>query len=71
MQTDLLEVVPSGTTKFVLKSSDEVWNFECQTTTDRDSWVHTITAKAAEAKEGVEAITSSEGYKTTLEKLSK
>ncbi|RPB28263.1 hypothetical protein L211DRAFT_833239 [Terfezia boudieri ATCC MYA-4762] len=68
---DVVDVTPSGTNKFALKLTNDVWNFGAQTTADRDSWVHTIKAKVSEAKEDVEAITSSEGYKATLEKFSK
>lgn len=48
-----------------------MWNFEAVTTEDRDNWVHTIKSKLAEAKEGVEAITSSEGYTAALDKFRK
>ncbi|KAF8418022.1 Pleckstrin homology domain-containing protein [Tirmania nivea] len=68
---DVVDVTSSGTNKFALKLTNDVWNFGSHTTADRDSWVHTIKAKAAEAKENFEAITSSEGYKATLEKFSK
>ncbi|KAF8440129.1 Pleckstrin homology domain-containing protein [Terfezia claveryi] len=67
---DVVDVTPSGANKFALKLTNDVWNFGAQTTADRDSWVQTIKARVSEAKEVVEAITSSDGYKATLEKFS-
>lgn len=49
--------------------TNEVLDFIALSTANRDSWVHTIKLKAAEAKEHVETITSSEGYKVALEKF--
>lgn len=68
---DVVDVTSSGTNKFALKLTNDVWNFESKTHAERNSWVHTIKAKVTEAKESVEAITSSDGYKATLEKFSK
>lgn len=69
--SDVVEVTSHGTTKFALKLSHDVWNFEALNTLDRDSWVHTIKGKIVEAKDGAEAVTSSEGYKGILERFNK
>ncbi|KAF8474690.1 Pleckstrin homology domain-containing protein [Kalaharituber pfeilii] len=68
---DVVDVTASGNNKFALKLQNDVWNFEAAAPADRDSWVDTIKGKVTEAKEGVETITSSEGYKSTLDKFSK
>lgn len=66
---DVVDVTTSGISKFALKLSHDVWNFEAHNAVERDSWVHSIKAKVEEAKEGAETITTSEGYKAALEKL--
>lgn len=45
--------------------------FQAATAKERDSWLATLRAKIEEAKAQKEAITSSEGFKTELEKLRK
>lgn len=68
---DVVEVTSTVTNKFALKLTSESWNFESLSAADRDSWVHTLKAKVSEAKEGAEAVTSSEGYQQALSKFSK
>lgn len=67
-QSDVSDVTTASNNKFMLKVGSDVLQFE-SVPVDRDSWVATIKTKVAEAKEAVESITSSEGYKATLEKL--
>lgn len=69
--SDVVDVTTSGTSKFGLKLSHEVWSFEASNTADRDGWVHAIKAKVAEAKDGAEAVINSEGYKAILERFNK
>lgn len=70
-KADVVDVSSAGTSRFSLKMTNEVLDFIALSTADRDSWVHSINLKVAEAKECVESITTSEGYKAALEKFSK
>jgi hypothetical protein len=67
---DVTEVTESGANKFVLKMSSGDLHFEALAA-ERDSWVFTIKAKIAEAKATVDEVLESEGYKATIERLSK
>jgi len=67
---DVTEVTPTGSNRFSIKLTHEVLDFTTPEN-DCDSWVHTVKLKAAEAKECLEATTSSEGFKAALEKFSK
>lgn len=67
---DVTEVTESGSNKFVLKlASGDPLHFEAPAA-ERDSWVHTLKSKIAEAKAAADDITESDGYKAALEKLS-
>ncbi|PWW77052.1 hypothetical protein C7212DRAFT_188431 [Tuber magnatum] len=67
---DVTEVTSVGATKFVLKiPSGGDLHFESPG--DRDNWVFTLKHKITEAKEIVDEIVNSEGYKAALEKLTK
>ncbi|KAL7266998.1 hypothetical protein RUND412_010430 [Rhizina undulata] len=65
---DVTEVIPAGGTKFVLKLASGDLHFEAPVA-ERDSWVHTIKTKIAEAKVINTEITESEDYKAALEKF--
>lgn len=49
--------------------TNEVLDFTALNPADRDSWVHTINLKVTEAKECLESVTTSEGYKAAFEKF--
>jgi len=66
--SSVTDVTPSGASKFTLKFTTGDFHFEGA---ERDSWVHTLKQKVAEAKETVESVVSSEEYKAALEKISK
>lgn len=70
-QADVTDVTKEGSSEFLFKVNGHKHTFQAANATERDSWVAAIDAKAAEAKAEKEAITSSEGYKAELEKLSK
>lgn len=70
-QADVTDVTKEGSSEFLFKVNGHKHTFQAANATERDSWVVAIDAKAAEAKAEKEAITSSEGYKAELEKLSK
>lgn len=65
---DVTEVAPVGATKFVLKQTHGDLHFEAPAA-ERDSWVHTLKTKIADAKTANETITESDGYKAALEKF--
>ncbi|KAI5819703.1 Pleckstrin homology domain-containing protein [Pyronema omphalodes] len=67
---DVTEVTESGANKFVLKMSSGDLHFEALAS-ERDSWVFTLKAKIAEAKATVDEVLESEGYKATIERLTK
>ncbi|RPB03173.1 hypothetical protein L873DRAFT_1833925 [Choiromyces venosus 120613-1] len=66
---DATEVTPDGATKFVLKTPTGDLHFE--SLVERDNWVFTLNHKITEAKAIDEEIVNSEGYKATLERLTK
>jgi len=68
---DVVDVTSTGASRFSLKMPNEVLDFIALSTANRDSWVHTIKLKSAEAKECLESITCSEGYKVAFEKFGK
>lgn len=68
-KADVSEVTPASASRFSLKLTDEVFDFIALNTADRDSWVHTINLKVTEAKECLESVTTSEGYKAAFEKF--
>ncbi|CUS08692.1 unnamed protein product [Tuber aestivum] len=65
---DVTEVTSAGAAKFVLKIPNG-GDLHFESPGERDSWVFTLKHKITEAKAIEEEIVSSEGYKTTLERL--
>lgn len=70
-QADVSDVTKEGSSEFQFKIAGQKHTFQASSAAERDSWVVAIEAKAAEAKAEKEAITTSEGYKAELEKLTK
>ena len=71
-KADAIEVTSTSGCRFSLKLSNEnndFLDFTAPSVGDRDSWVHTIKLKIAEAKECLESITTSDEYKAALEKF--
>ncbi|KAB8079137.1 Pleckstrin homology domain-containing protein [Aspergillus leporis] len=68
---DVTDVTKEGSSEFLFKVNGHKHTFQAASATERDSWVVAIEAKAAEAKAEKETITSGEGYKAELEKLTK
>lgn len=60
-----------GSNEFLFKVGGHKHTFQATSAAERDSWVLALETKVAEAKAEKEAITSSEGYKAELEKLTK
>ena len=60
-----------GSNEFLFKLNGHKHTFQASTTAERDSWIAALEAKSTEAKAEKDTITSSEGYKAELEKLSK
>lgn len=70
-QADISDVKEDGTVDFVFVSHGQKHVFQASSSADRDAWVAALKAKSAEAKESVEAITGTDGYKEQLSTLSK
>ncbi|KAJ5730034.1 uncharacterized protein N7483_004542 [Penicillium malachiteum] len=68
---DITDVTKEGSNEFIFKVGSQKHTFQASNSTERDSWFVAIEAKSAEAKAQKETITSSEGYKAELEKLTK
>ncbi|KAJ5779425.1 hypothetical protein N7457_007145 [Penicillium paradoxum] len=68
---DVSDVTKDGHNEFVFKVGGHKHTFQASSAAERDSWVVAIEANATEAKAEKETITSSEGYKAELEKLTK
>ncbi|KAJ5942355.1 hypothetical protein N7516_002523 [Penicillium verrucosum] len=68
---DVSDVTKEGTSEFLFKVAGQKHTFQASSAAERDSWVVAIEAQATEAKAEKETITSSEGYKAELEKLTK
>ncbi|OJI86739.1 hypothetical protein ASPTUDRAFT_188095 [Aspergillus tubingensis CBS 134.48] len=68
---DVSDIAKEGSTELHFKVNGQKHTFQASSTSERDSWIAALEAKAAEAKAEKEAVTSSEGYKAELEKLSK
>ncbi|KAJ5449028.1 hypothetical protein N7445_003849 [Penicillium cf. griseofulvum] len=68
---DVSDVTKEGTSEFLFKIAGHKHTFQASSAAERDSWVVAIEAQATEAKAEKETITSSEGYKAELEKLTK
>lgn len=66
---DVVEVLPVGNAKFVLKLATGDLHFEAPAL-ERDSWVFTLKSKISEAKTLAETVIESEGYTVALKKLS-
>lgn len=60
-----------GSHEFIFKTHGHKHTFQASSAAERDSWLAALTAKTAEAEAQKETITSSEGYKAELEKLTK
>lgn len=70
-QADVSDVTKEGSNEFMFKVGGHKHTFQAGNAAERDSWVVAIEAKAAEAKAEKDNITTSEGYKAELEKLTK
>ncbi|KAJ5168310.1 uncharacterized protein N7482_003904 [Penicillium canariense] len=68
---DVSDVTKEGSNEFQFKIAGQKHTFQAPSAAERDSWVVAIEAKSAEAKAEKETITSGEGYKAELEKLTK
>ncbi|KAJ5089532.1 hypothetical protein N7532_008216 [Penicillium argentinense] len=68
---EVSDITKEGTKEFLFKVGGQKRTFQASSAAERDSWVVALEAKAAEAKAEKETITSSEGYKAELEKLTK
>ncbi|CBF75636.1 hypothetical protein AN3674.2 [Aspergillus nidulans FGSC A4] len=68
---DISDVTKEGSNEFLFKLNGHKHTFQASTTAERDSWIAALEAKSTEAKAEKDTITSSEGYKAELEKLSK
>lgn len=60
-----------GSHEFIFKTHGHKHTFQATSVAERDSWLAALTAKTAEAEAQKETITSSEGYKAELERLTK
>lgn len=60
-----------GSLEFLFKVNGHKHTFQAANAAERDSWVLALETKVPEAKAEKEAVTSSEGYKAELEKLTK
>ncbi|KAL4896709.1 Pleckstrin homology domain-containing protein [Aspergillus ambiguus] len=68
---DITDVTKESTTEFLFKINGHKHTFQAANVAERDSWIAAIESKSAAAKAEKETITSSEGYKAELEKLTK
>lgn len=65
------DITKEGANEFLFKVGGQKYTFQAANAAERDSWVVALETKATEAKAEKENITSSEGYKAELEKLTK
>lgn len=70
-QADITDIKEDGTVEFSFVSHNQKHVFQTANLVDRDNWVAALKEKSTEAKESVETITGSEGYKEQLAGLSK
>ncbi|KAJ5476411.1 hypothetical protein N7475_002140 [Penicillium sp. IBT 31633x] len=68
---EVSDVTKEGHNEFQFKVGGHKHTFQASSAAERDSWVLAIETQATEAKAEKETITSSEGYKAELEKLTK
>ncbi|RFU24486.1 hypothetical protein B7463_g11853, partial [Scytalidium lignicola] len=68
---DITDITKEGSTEFLFKVNGQKHTFQASSSVERDSWLAALEAKSTEAKAEKEIVTSSEGYKVELEKLSK
>ncbi|KAK2730948.1 hypothetical protein FQN55_005270 [Onygenales sp. PD_40] len=68
---DISEVSKESGNEFLFKVSGHKHTFQAGSSNERASWIAALEAKAADAKAEKETITSSEGYKAELEKMTK
>ncbi|RAL01036.1 uncharacterized protein BO80DRAFT_425018 [Aspergillus ibericus CBS 121593] len=67
---EVSDIAKEGSVELHFKVNGQKHTFQAANATERDSWIAALEAKSAEAKAEKEAVTSSEGYKAELEKLS-
>ncbi|KAL4875836.1 Pleckstrin homology domain-containing protein [Aspergillus karnatakaensis] len=68
---EISDVTKEGSNEFLFKLNGHKHTFQAANSDERDSWVAALETKSTEAKAEKETITSSEGYKAELEKLTK
>ncbi|KAI9844232.1 MAG: hypothetical protein M1837_005738 [Sclerophora amabilis] len=68
---DVSHLTKDAPNEFHFKFHGAKHTFQAASTAERDGWVAAIETRAAEAKQSVETITGSAGYKETKEKLGK
>ncbi|EEH41528.1 hypothetical protein PAAG_03092 [Paracoccidioides lutzii Pb01] len=68
---DISDIVKESGHEFQFKVAGHKHVFQAGSDDERASWIAALEAKAAEAKREKETVTSSEGYKAELEKLTK
>ncbi|KAJ5810116.1 uncharacterized protein N7503_002334 [Penicillium pulvis] len=68
---EISDLTKEGSNEFLFKVAGQKHTFQASNATERDSWFVALEAKSAEAKAEKETLTSSEGYKAELEKLTK
>lgn len=69
--SDISDISKEGSNEFIFKVNGQRYAFQASSTTERESWIVALEAKSTVAKTERETITSSEGYKAELEKLTK
>ncbi|PYH99150.1 hypothetical protein BO71DRAFT_394721 [Aspergillus ellipticus CBS 707.79] len=68
---EVSDIAKEGSSELHFKLNGQKHTFQAASASERDSWFAALEAKAVEAKAEKETVTSSEGYKAELEKLSK
>ncbi|PGH32684.1 hypothetical protein GX50_04531 [[Emmonsia] crescens] len=68
---DISEVTKESGNEFQFKLAGHKHTFQAASSDERASWIAALETKAAEAKSEKEIITSGEGYKAELEKMTK
>ncbi|KAJ5107917.1 hypothetical protein N7456_004592 [Penicillium angulare] len=68
---DVTDLTKEGSNEFLFKVAGQKHTFQASNAAERDSWFVALEAKSTEAKAEKDTITSSEGYKAELEKLTK
>lgn len=68
--SEITDLAKEGSSELIFKVNGHKHTFQAAHAAERDSWYAALEAKAAEATAEKEAVTSSEGYKAELERLS-